>query len=393
METIYMDHSATTPVDPEVLGAMMRYFANHFGNPSSIHRFGREARRAVDEARERVAALIGADPQEIVFTGGGTEAVNMALMGTALAKASGRNHIVTSAIEHHAVLNTCKYLETRGFAVTYLNVDDQGLVDPGDVQRAMTDQTLLVSIMHVNNEIGTVQTVSEIAFMARERGVIVHTDAVQSVGKIPVNVSSLGVDLLSLTGHKLYGPKGTGALYIRRGTPVAPILFGGHQEGGRRTGTENVPGIVGVGKACEIAAGDMPGQYERLLGLRKRLEAHIVANVADVLVNGHAFRGLPHILSVSFRSITGDAVVRELDKQGIAASAGAACTADTIRLSHVLEAMRIPREIAMGTVRFSLGRGNTEAQIDRVAEILPGIVQKLRGLAELEASVGARGCR
>lgn len=393
MENIYLDHSATTPADPEVLGAMMRYFANHFGNPSSIHGFGQEARRAVDEARGQVAALIGAEPGEIVFTGGGTEADNMALMGTALAETSGRNHIITSAVEHHAVLNTCKYLESKGYEVTCLPVDDQGVVNPDDVRRALTEKTLLVSIMHANNEIGTIEPLPEIAFMARERGAIVHTDAVQSVGKIPVNVNDLGVDLLSLAGHKLYGPKGTGAIYVRGNTKIAPILFGGHQEGGRRTGTENVPGIVGLGKACEIAMRDLPGQMDRMLGLRKRLEGLILNQINDVRVNGPAFRSLPHLLSVSFRSITGDAVVRELDKQGVAASAGAACTAETIRLSHVLEAMRIPKDIAKGTVRFSLGKGNTEAQIDQVAAMLPGMVEKLRGLAELEASVGARGCR
>jgi cysteine desulfurase len=393
MEAIYLDHSATTPADPEVLGAMMRYFANHFGNPSSIHHFGRDAKRAVEESRARVAALIGADPAEIVFTGGGTEADNMALMGAAFAEASDRNHIITCGIEHHAVLNTCRYLQTKGFAVTSLPVDSEGLVSPEDVQRAMTKKTLLVSIMHANNEIGTIEPISEIAFMAREKGVIVHTDAVQSVGKIPVNVDDLGVDLLSLTGHKFYGPKGTGALYIRRNTPIRPILYGGQQEGGRRTGTENVPGIVGLGKACEIAARELPGQMDRMLQLRKRLEVQIMDRITDVCVNGHAFRSLPHILSVSFRSITGDALVRELDKQGIAASAGAACTAETVRISHVLEAMQIPKDIAMGTVRFSLGKGNQESQIDRVAAVLSDLVQKLRALAELEASVGARGCR
>jgi len=393
MEAIYLDHSATTPTDPEVLGAMMRYFANHFGNPSSIHSFGQEARRAVDEARGQVAALIGAEPGEIAFTGGGTEADNMALMGTAFAQASGRNHIIMSAIEHHAVLNTCKYLETKGFTATCLPVDSEGVVNPEDVRRAMTEKTFLISIMHANNEIGTIEPLSEISFMARHRGVIVHTDAVQSVGKIPVSVNDLGVDLLSLTGHKFYGPKGTGALYIRRNTPIAPILFGGHQEAGRRTGTENVPGIVGLGKACEIASRDLPMQMDRMLGLRKRLEMQIMEKISDVRVNGHPFRSLPHILSVSFRSIAGDAVVRELDKQGIAASAGAACTAETIRLSHVLEAMQIPKDFSMGTVRFSLGKENTEAQIDQVASILPGIVEKLRGPVELEASVGMRGCR
>ncbi len=393
METIYLDHSATTPTDPEVLGAMMQYFANHYGNPSSIHRFGQEARRAVDEARGQVAALIGADPEEIVFTGGGTEADNMALMGTAFAGTPGRNHIITSAVEHHAMLNTCKYLETKGFTVTYLPVDSEGVVNPEDMQRAITGKTFLISIMHANNEIGTIEPLSEIAFMARKRGVIVHTDAVQSVGKIPVNVNDLGVDLLSLAGHKLYGPKGVGALYVRRNTPIRPILFGGHQESGRRTGTENVPGIAGLGKACEIAARDLPGQMDRLLALRKRLAMHITDKITDVRVNGHPFRSLPHILSISFRAITGDAIVRELDKRGIAASAGAACTAETIRLSHVLEAMQIPKDIAKGTVRFSLGKGNTETQIDHVAGVLPEIIEKLRALAELEASVGMRGCR
>lgn len=393
METIYLDHSATTPTDTEVLGAMMRYFANHYGNPSSIHGFGQEAKRAVDEARGQVAALIGADPEEIVFTGGGTEADNIALMGTVFAETSGRNHIITSAIEHHAVLNTCKHLETRGYTVTYLPVDSEGVVNPEDVQRAITEKTFLISIMHANNEVGTLEPLPEIAFTAREKGILIHTDAVQSVGKIPVNVNDLGADLLSLAGHKLYGPKGTGALYVRRNTPIQPILFGGHQEGGRRTGTENVPGIVGLGKACEIAARDLPWQMDRLHDLRNRLEMQIMEKIADVCVNGHPFRRLSHILSVSFRSITGDAIVRELDKQGIAASAGAACTAETIRLSHVLEAMQIPKDIAMGTVRFSLGKDNTEAQIDHAAHVLPEIINKLRAMAELEASVGMRGCR
>jgi cysteine desulfurase len=392
MDAIYLDHSATTPVNPEVLGAMMRYFANNFGNPSSIHGFGSESRQAVEKAREQTAALIGADPGEVVFTGGGTEADNMALLGTARAFTSGRNHIITSAIEHHAVLNTCKYLESKGFIVTYLPVDDQGLVDPQDVQRAMTDRTLLVSIMHVNNEIGTIEPISEIAFTAHERGVIVHTDAVQSVGKIPVNVNDLGVDLLSLTGHKLYGPKGTGALYVRRDTPIAPIQFGGHQEGGRRSGTENVPGIVGLGKACEIAARDLPGQMDRMLDLKTRMMRHITEKIEGVCINCPTFRSLPHILSVSFRSVTGDAVVRELDRQGVAASAGAACTADSISLSHVLEALRVPREFAKGTVRFSFGKSNLPAQIDRVGSILPDIISKIRALEELEASMGARRC-
>ena len=378
MESIYLDHSATTPVDPEVLGAMMRYFGNHFGNPSSIHGFGQEARRAIEAARGQVASLIGADPEEIVFTGGGTEADNLALMGAAFAEASGRDHIITSAIEHHAVLHTCGHLEAKGFRVTYLPVDDRGMVDPEAIREAVTDRTVLISIMHANNEIGTIEPIREIGYIARQRGIVMHTDAVQTVGKIPVRVDDLNVDLLSLAAHKLYGPKGTGALYVRRKTPLAPVLFGGRQEGGRRTGTENVPGIVGLGKACEIAARDLPFQMDRLNTLRNSLKKRIVENIPDLAVNGHPFRRLPHILSVSFRSLSGETIVRELDERGIAASAGAACTADAVTVSHVLAALNVPREFAMGTVRFSLGRGNREAEISHAADVLKEIVEKLR---------------
>ncbi len=377
-ELIYLDHSATTPADPEVLGAMMRYFANHYGNPSSSHHFGREARQAVETAREQAAALIGAAPDEIVFTGGGTEADNLAVLGVAYAAGPHRNHIIISAIEHYAVLNTCKYLEGKGFSVTCLPVDRQGTVDPDDARRAMTEKTMLISIMHANNEIGTVEPLAEIAGTARERGILVHTDAVQSVGKIPVRVSELGVDLLSLSGHKFYGPKGTGALYVRRGIILAPIMFGGHQERGFRTGTENVPGIVGLGKACEIARRDLPWQMDRMLELRQRLEKLIVEKIPAVRINGHPFRRLPHVLSVSFPGVSGDAVVRELDRQGIAASAGAACTSGEIHLSHVLAALGIPADYAPGTVRFSLGKGNTEEQLISAADILADIVGRLR---------------
>jgi cysteine desulfurase len=383
MNTIYLDHSATTPVDPEVLGAMMRYFGNHFGNPSSIHGFGQEAKKAIEAAREQVAALIGADPAEIVFTGGGTEADNMALMGVAFAEMSGKNHIITSAIEHHAILNTCKYLETRGFKVTYLPVDAQGVVHPEEVQKAITDKTFLISIMHANNEIGTIEPIPEIGYMARQRGILMHTDAMQTVGKIPVRVDDLNVDLLSLAAHKFYGPKGTGALYIKKKTLMNPILFGGHQEGGRRTGTENVPGIVGLGKACEVAARDLPFQMDRLNTLRNSMEKQMTEKSPNLL----------HILSISFPSISGESIVRELDKRGIAASPGAACTADTITVSHVMAALNVPKDFAMGTVRFSLGKGNREEEITHTAEVLTEIVQKLKGMAELEATVGMRGCR
>lgn len=378
METIYLDHAATTPTDPEVLGAMMRYFANHFGIPSSIHSFGQEAQKAMEEARAKVAALIGAGPAEIVFTGGGAEANCMALMGAAFAPTAGKNHIVTCAIEHHAVLNTCKYLESRGFDVTYLPVDEGGFVDTANVRNALTEKTLLVSIMHANNEIGTIEPLAEIAFMAREKGVLVHTDAAQSVGKIPVNVDDLGVDMLSLAAHKFYGPKGVGALYIRRNTPCTPIIFGGHQEGGRSSSTENVPGIVGLGKACEIASRDLSRQMDRMLTLTKRLERQIINNIKDVRINSHAFRCLPNILSVSFSSVKGDALVRELNRQGVAVFASAACDAEMVRLSHVVEALCIPPDYAAGTVRFSPGKGNTETEIDHVAAMLPEIIERLR---------------
>ncbi|HOF05676.1 MAG TPA: cysteine desulfurase family protein [Syntrophales bacterium] len=378
-ENIYLDHSATTPTDPEVLGAMMRYFAHHYGNPASGHRFGREARQAIDTAREQVASLIGATPEEIIFTGGGTESDNLALLGAAYGETGKRNHIITSAIEHYAVLNTCKHLADRGFSVTFLPVDSQGTVDPDDARRAMTEKTLLVSIMHANNEIGTVEPLAEIAFEARRRGILVHTDAVQSVGKIPVRVSELGLDLLSLTGHKFYGPKGTGALYVRHGTNLAPIMFGGHQERGFRTGTENVPGIVGLGKACELAGRDLPWQMERMMALRQTLEKLISEKIAAVRINGHPFRRLPHVLSVSFRGVAGDAVVQELDRQGVAASAGAACTSGAVHISHVLAALGIPEDYGPGTVRFSLGKGNTEEQLCSAADLLAEIVGQLRG--------------
>lgn len=378
MESIYLDHSATTPVDPEVLGAMMRYFGNHFGNPSSIHGFGQEAKRAIEAARGQVASLIGADPEEMIFTGGGTEADNLALMGAAFAEESGRDHIITSAIEHHAVLHTCRHLEAKGFRATYLPVDARGMVDPDAVREAVTDRTFLISVMHANNEIGTIEPIREIGCMARQRGILMHTDAVQTVGKIPVRVDDLNVDLLSLAAHKLYGPKGTGALYVRRKTPLAPVLFGGRQEGGRRTGTENVPGIVGLGKACEIAARDLPFQMDRLNTLRNSLEKRLAEKIPHLSINGHPFRRLPNILNVSFRSLSGETIVRELDKRGIAASAGAACTADVVTVSHVLAALNVPKEVAMGTVRFSLGKGNREEEISHAADVLKEIVEKLR---------------
>jgi cysteine desulfurase len=384
MKPIYLDHSATTPVHPEVLTAMISFFANHFGNPSSIHREGRLAREAVEGARARVAVLIGAAPAEIVFTSGGTEADNLALLGTAFAEKQERNHIITSTIEHHAVENACRHLAECGFETTFLPVDGEGRASPDDVRKAITEKTFLISIMHANNEIGTIQPLREIGAIARERGVLFHTDAVQSVGKIPVAVADLGVDLLSIAGHKIYGPKGT---------ELAPITFGGHQEGNLRNGTENVPGIVGLGKACEIALRDLASQMTHLRSLRDLLEERIRAEIPDIRVNGRPLERLPQLLSVSFAGVSGEALVRELDLRGIAVSAGSACTAGSTKISHVLAALGMPEALAVGTVRFSLGRNNTEEEIGRAVSILKALVEKRRILAELEGSVGGRGCR
>ena len=392
MEPIYLDHSATTPVHPEVLGAMMSFFANHFGNPSSSHRPGRFAREAVEGARDRVAGLIKASPDEIVFTGGGTEADNLAILGAAFAEKGGRNHLIASAIEHPAVGNAVRHLEGCGFSATLLPVDGQGRVDPDDLRKAVTEKTLLVSVMHANNEIGTIQPLPEIAAITRTRGILLHTDAVQSVGKIPVSVEDLGVDLLSLAGHKIYGPKGTGALYVRKGTALAPITFGGHQEGNLRNGTENVPGVVGLGKACEIAARDLDAQAVHLRGLRELLEAEIRAGIPDVQVNGHPMERLPHLLSVSFDGISGEALLRELDLRGIYVSAGSACAAGSIRISPVLAALGMEEAWAVGTLRFSMGRDNTPEEICRAAGILKKLVNRHR-LLELGKGIGARGRR
>ena len=393
MKPIYLDHSATTPVHPEVLTAMISFFANHFGNPSSIHREGRLAREAVEGARARVAALIGAAPAEIVFTGGGTEADNLAVLGAAFAEKGGRNHLITSTIEHHAVENACRHLAGCGFEATFLPVDGEGRVNPDDIRKGITEKTFLISIMHANNEIGTIQPLREIGAIARERGVLFHTDAVQSVGKIPVAVADLGVDLLSIAGHKIYGPKGTGALYVRKGTELAPITFGGHQEGNLRNGTENVPGIVGLGKACEIALRDLASQMTHLRTLRELLEERIRAEIPDIRVHGHPLERLPQLLSVSFAGVSGESLVRELDLRGIAVSAGSACTAGSTKISHVLAALGMPEALAVGTVRFSLGRDNTEEEIGRAVSILKALVEKRRILAELEGSVRGRGCR
>jgi cysteine desulfurase len=392
LTSIYLDNCATTPVHPEVVEAMLPYFGAFYGNPSSIHSFGRKAKKALTVAREQVAQLIGADPSEIVFTSGGTEADNFAIRGISSASEKKGNHIITSSIEHHAVLNTCRYLEQRGFHVTCLPVDGDGLVDPDDVTKALCGRTILISIMHANNEIGTIEPISDIAGIAKEKGIIFHTDAVQTVGKIPVNVELLNVDLLSLSGHKIYGPKGVGALYIRKGVDIVPMLYGGEQEGGLRHGTESIPAIVGLGKACEIALRDLTFQMEYLKNLRDHLQKSILEEIPDSYVNGSQEKRLPHILNLSVASIEAESIVRDLDKKGIAISAGSACTSDSIEISHVIAALGIPKHVAGGSIRFSLGRYNTPEQIVSVIQILGDVVQKLRGMAELERSLGKRGC-
>ena len=378
MERIYLDHCATTPLDPEVMAVMMKHFGSVFGNPGSIHTFGREAQGAVEGARQQVAALLGATPEEVVLTGGGTEADNLAILGMAATAPVGKNHIVTSAVEHPAVEGACRYLAKKGFSVTALPVNAQGVVDPADVEAAITEHTLLISIMHGNNEVGVIEPLAAIGAIACEKGVLFHTDAVQTIGKIPFDVNDLSVDCLSVAGHKLYGPKGTGALYVRRGTRIEPLSFGGGQERGIRAGTENVPGIVGLGKACEIALRDMAGDMEHTRGLRDCLEKGLAGTVPDIRINASAADRLPHISSISFRGISGDALVRELDREGIAVSAGAACHSGGIQVSHVLAAMQVPRDFALGTIRFSTGKSNTDGDVDRTVETVARLVAALR---------------
>ncbi|CEP67273.1 Cysteine desulfurase [Moorella glycerini] len=384
MRRVYLDHSATTPVRPEVLEAMLPFLKDEaFGNPSTIYSYGREAKKALDEAREKVASLIGARPEEIFFTSGGTEADNLALIGTAAANEKKGRHIITSSIEHHAVLHTAQYLMRHGFKITFLPVTPEGLVRVEDVEEAITDETILISVMHVNNEVGTIQPIKEIGHLARERGIIFHTDAVQSVGKIPVNVDELNVDLLSASSHKIYGPKGVGCLYIRKGTRINPILHGGAQERKRRPGTENMPGIVGFGRAAELAGQELDSEMERLKGLRDKLIDGILNRIEDVQLNGDREKRVATNANFSFRYVEGESLLLSLDMKGICASSGSACTSGSLDPSHVLLAMGIPHEVAHGSVRMTLGRDNTEADIDYVLEVMPEIVARLRSMSPL----------
>jgi len=383
-ERIYFDHAATTGVDPKVLEAMLPYFSQTFGNPSSIHSFGRETRKAIEEARQIVAAEIGAAaPNEIYFTGSGSESDNMALRGVAEAYRDKGRHIITSSIEHHAVLDTCKYLEKNGYKVTYLPVDADGLVHPESVVEALTPETILVSIMHANNEIGTIQPIAEIGKILKERNILFHTDAVQTVGTIPVNVQDLHVDLLSMAAHKFYGPKGTGALYVRRGVKINPLIYGGAQERNRRAGTENVAGIVGLAKALQLANSHLEENRARITELRDYLIDRVLSEIDYVRLNGHRTMRLPGNANFSFDFIEGESLLLNLDLKGIAASSGSACTSGSLEPSHVLLSLGLCHETAHGSLRVSLGKGNTREEVDYFMSVLPEIVAKLRAMSPL----------
>lgn len=382
MRRVYLDHSATTPVRKEVFEAMIPYLTDKFGNPSSIHWFGREIRKDVDEARERVAAALNATPREIYFTSGGTEADNIAILGTVAALGDKGRHIITSAVEHHATLDTCKSLERQGFAVTVLPVDKYGMVDPEDLRRAITGETILVSIMHANNEVGTIQPVKEMAAIARERGVRFHTDAVQTVGNIHVDIQDLDVDLLSVSAHKIYGPKGVGLLYVRKGNKLANIAFGGAQERNLRPGTENVAGIIGFATALELAVKEQPSTHKRLTGLRNRLIEGLTS-LPDVSLNGHPRQRLPGNVNVSIERVEGESLILSLDMAGIAVSSGSACTSGSLDPSHVLMAMGLNHQTAHGSLRMTLGKSTTADDVDYVLSIVPGVVERLREMSPI----------
>ena len=383
MNRIYLDYAATTPVHPDVVKEMLPYFSERYGNPSSIHSIGQEAREGIEVARTRIAALIGARPEEIIFTGGGSEADNFALKGIAFSKEKKGNHIITTNIEHHAVLKTARFLQKRGFKVTYLQVDRDGLVDPQDVKRAITPATILVSIMHANNEVGTIQPIAEISRITSEAGIYFHTDAVQTVGHLPVDVKKLGVDMMSMSAHKLYGPKGVGALYLRRSIRITPLIHGGQQEQGRRASTENVPGIVGFGKAAEIALKEMDTEAERITSLKDKLIKGLLERIDRVQLNGHPIKRLPNNVNISVEFVEGESLCLNLDLEGICSSTGSACSSSSAEPSHVLLALGIQPQLAHGSLRFSLGKWTNEDEIDRVIRTLSRVVSKLRAMSPL----------
>lgn len=380
---IYMDNAATTSVRPEVLEAMMPYFTQYYGNASSIHSFGRNARRALENARKQVAAALGCEPREVYFTAGGSESDNWAIRCAVGAKQG--KHIITSSIEHHAVLHTCEYMEKQGYEVTYLPVDEYGRVSVESVKNAIRPDTVLITIMAANNEIGTLQPIAEIGQLAKEHGILFHTDAVQAVGAVPIDVKAWNVDMLSLSGHKLHAPKGIGALYVRKGVRISNLIFGGAQERGLRAGTENLPGIVGLGKAIELATAELPEYTRRVTALRDQLIDGILAKIPDVCLNGHRTERLPGNVNVSVRYVEGEALLMRLDLAGVAASSGSACTSGSLDPSHVLLAIGLPHEIAHGSLRLSLGNDTTQEDVDYVLEKLPEIVENLRAMSPLNA--------
>ena len=386
MKRIYFDHSATTPVNREVAELMMEYMTDKFGNASSVHGFGREARKAMEQAREKVAALINAAPNEIIFNSGGTESDNLAIKGVAFANRKKGYHIITTSIEHHAVMHTCEYLEKQGFTVTYLPVDEHAMIRMEDLKNAITDQTILISIMFANNEVGTIQPIKEIGQLAKERGIYFHTDAVQAVGHYPIDVKELNIDLLTMAGHKFYASKGVGALYVRRGVKIAEIQHGGGHERNMRAGTENVPGIVGLGKAAEIAMRDMDKEIAHVQALRDKIITGITEKMSHVKLNGHPESRLPGSVNFSFLFIEGESLLLNLDLKGIAASSGSACTSGSLDPSHVLLAMGLTHEVAHGSLRVTLGRDNTEDEVDYFLEVLPEIVERLRSMSPLYGS-------
>ncbi len=381
MRRVYLDNNATTSVDPEVLEAMRRYFLEDYGNASSVHWYGQQAKTALEEAREQVARLLNARANDIAFTSGGTEADNNALAGIVAAAKGERKHLVTTSIEHHAVLHTAHALEKRGVEVTYVRVGSDGIVDPQDVERALRPHTVLISVMMANNELGTLQPLEEIGRIAREHDVYFHTDAVQAVGKVPIDVERLGVDLLSLSAHKLHGPKGVGALYVRKGTALEPLLYGGQHERGRRPGTENTPGIVGLGKAAEVAQRHGEEGARRIAALRDRLEEGILAKVPFAYRNGAAAPRLPNTSNVRFDYIEGESFVIAMDLRGVACSTGSACSSGSVSPSHVLTAIGLNGPRARASIRFSLGRMNAGEDVDTVLEVLPGVVEQLRSVS------------
>lgn len=375
---VYLDHAATTPVHPDVREAMLPFLGSEFGNPSSIHRFGRDVRAAIDKARDAVATGLNTEAKRIVFTSGGTEADNLAVIGAAVANRDKGQHVITTAVEHHAVLEACHYLEEIGFNLTYVPVDETGLVHVQTIQEAITDETTLISVMFGNNEVGTVQPIAEIGRLAREHGIIFHTDAVQAFGVVPIDVSALPVDLLSVSAHKINGPKGVGALYVRQDVPFTPRLFGGSQERKRRPGTENVPGIVGFGKAVEIVQNELGDKGKTLFKLRQAMVDVWEASGIEFVINGNTHACLPHILNVSFIGVDTESMLMNLDLEGVACSSGSACTAGSLEVSHVLKAMQLPEDVTASAVRFSFGLGNTVEEVQSAAEKAVKIAKRLR---------------